>query len=706
MRVSLPTRLGFLVVALSLIVGSLPVRAADTEAAKRQYAAAAALQNRGVFNLAAEAWVKFIEDHPNDSRLEMAFHYLGVCYLKSNEYDLARQSFETLLETYPKFKLREATYLYLGVAQYSLAQKGQPKQYAAAAKTFETLLQQFPKGEYVPQAIFYLGECEYAQNHKKEAALQYARLVKEHPKSSLAADALYALGVTQEEMGDMDEAGKTYASFLERFPKNSLATEVGMRLGETLFATKKYEEAAKRFAQAAETSGFALADHALFRQAATVAELKQYPEAAALYASVATRFPKSQYANLARLAAGKCFYLAGDFDAAREQLKALLDAGGKLAPEAAHWIARSLLKQGQPAEALATVEKVLSKADKSPLLSQLLMDQAEATYETPKGRGPSIAQFADIAKKYPDDPLAPQARYMAAFASLEEGKFKDALNHADAFLAKDAGNKLQPDVMYVAAESHLQLGQLKEAEKLYGQLIEDQGDSPDVLSWTLRRGLVLHMQKKYQEVISVLKPVLGKFKDRDAVAEAQYLLGSSHAELKQYEPARAALEASLAANPKWRQSDDVLLILAHLYRQQGNLEKAQATVRQLIDTFPKSRLLDRAHYRLGEYAYALGDFQKAAAGYQKMLEKWPKSPLTPYALYGLGWAQLSRKEYAEAEKTLSTLIEKHPDDKLVPRARYARGMARQQQKNHGPAIEDLEAILVADPTPEEKSDAR
>ncbi len=677
-----------------------------TDAGTRQYAAAVALQNRGVYDLAADEWAKFIENFKTDPRVDRAYHYLGICQLKSNKPDQALAAFETVIKNYPKFEMLESSYLYLGVTQYTIARGGKVEMYDQAAETFKSQLTKFPKGKHVAQAIFYRAECLYARGKKKEAAALYAALVQKFPKHELLPDALYALGVTSEELDQPAAAGKAYAQFLKQFPKNRLVTEVQMREGETLFVAKQYKAAAERFAAAAAAKGFAMADHATVRQAASLAKLNQFAEAAALYASVPVKFAKSQYIGLSNLAGGKCYYLAGDFAKARSLLEKALPTGGNSAAEAAHWIARSLLKENKPADALAVVEKALPAVGKSPFAGQLLMDRADAVYEIPKRRGESAAMYAAVAAKYPKESIGPQALYMAGFAALGSGDYQASLKYANEFLAKHADDSLAADVTYVAAESDLQLNQPAEAEKLYATLLEKYPDHADAEVWKVRRALALYLQKKYQETIAALEPVLADVRTPGAVAEAQYLIGGSQAELKQYEAAVKSLTASLAADPKWRQADDTLLVLANAYRQLDDLAKAKSQIGKLIAQFPKSRLLDQAHYRLGEYCYAGGDLKKAVAEYRKVVTGWPKSSVLSHALYGLGWAELSLKDYAAADKTLSSLVEKFPNDKLIARARYARGMARQQLGNFGPAVEDLQAMLAADPSAEEKSDAR
>src|SRR5205085_10571782 len=132
---------------------------------------------------------------------------------------------------------------------------------------------------------------------------------------------------------------------------------------------------------------FPLADYATLRLGAALAGEKKYSEAAAAYASLPAKFPKSSFIGAATLAAGNCYYLAGNQAEARNWLGKVLAGGGEQAAEAAHWIARSWLKEKHPAEALAAVEKALPLADKSPRRGDLLMDQADALYDLPGRRG-------------------------------------------------------------------------------------------------------------------------------------------------------------------------------------------------------------------------------------------------------------------------------------------------------------------------------
>lgn len=688
---------------------SVSVQAAAQEksaAATRQYNAAVGLHNSGEYELAADMWRKFMTDFKTDPRVPAATHYLGVCYSKQNKLDEAVETFETIIKSYPEFNLLADTYLNLGLTQYNMAHAGKAAMYDAAAKTFNTLATKYPEGKHVAEATFYEGECLYNRGKRKEAAEKYNVVVTKYPTAPVMAQALFALGVTQSDLGQHQTALETYDAFLKKFSQDALATEVSMWRGESLFALKQFAEAAKAYAVAAGKKGFRMADYATVRQADSLAAQQQFAEAAALYASVPVKFKGSQYTELGNLEAGKKYYAAGDAAKALEYLNLVIAAGGKSSPEAAHWAARSLLKQNKPADALAVVEKVLPKAADGSEKALLLMDQADATYEIPARRGESAALYAALAAKYPNDPAAPQAMYMAAFAAMGEADYQAAVTHANAFLAAHSGHELEVGVSHVLAESNLLLNKYAEAEKLYDQLLRKAPGDGDAEIWKVHRGTALYLQKKYQEAIAALEPVMAEIGTPDLLAEGWYRIGRSQAALKQFDAAVQSLEASLKAQSKWKLADDTRLVLAYAYQQTGQLDQAKQNAQKVIADFPDSTLLDMAHYRLGECARLGGDLKTAVAEYQRVLKDWPATLLERQTLYGLGWAQLGQEDYAAAETAFTTLMEKHPNDKLIPRARYGRGMARQQLQKYAPALQDVQALLAADPSPSEKSRAR
>jgi TolA-binding protein len=693
--------------ALVLIV---PAWAEDapqsTAAAIKQYRDAVALQNRGVYDLAADEWKEFLGKYGKDPLAGKAQHYLGVCQLQQKNYDDAIAAFNKAIKDYPASDITEQSYLNLGLAYYSVAQAGKSEAFDQAAATLAALVAKYPQGTQVGQAMYYQAESLYSHGKKAEAVAIYGPFIEKFKDSPLRPDALYALGVTQEELGKPAEARAVYDRFLKEYADHALKAEIIMRRAETLFAEQQFAEAEKGFAAAATVPNFKLADYSTVRGAASLQAQKKYAEAAALYASVPTKYPQSQYLPIALLSAGNCYYLAGNLGEAQRWLQQSIAAGGEGVTEAAHWLAKTLIKAKKPAEAIALVDKTLPQAGASPFAANLKLDKADALYELPDKRGEATALFAAVAKEYPQHAVAPQALYMAAFTALGAGQFQPALDSANAFLKSYAADALAPDVLFVSAEANMRLGKVPEAEAVYRQLIEKYPNHAETDAWKLRLGLTQFSQKKYAETIASLTPLVATFKKPESIAEAQYLIGSAQLELGQFDPAAKSLLASLHAAPKWRQADDTLLNLAAADRQLGKLAEAQAAVKKMIAEFPQSKLLDRATYRSGEIAYAKNDFDGAITQYQQLLEKFPQSPLVPNALYSLGWAQIGKNDFAGAAKTMTMLIDKHANHPLLPRARYARAIARQQLKEFAGGAEDARAFLESKPSATDKADAQ
>jgi len=708
----IPRRIGFaLVVGWALGGGSLLALAQETDATTR-YAAAAALQNRGEYALAADEWQAFIRKFPEEPRVGKAYHYLGVCYYQTGKHAEAVRTFETVLSKFPKLELLDATCLYLAASQFALAQAGQAAMYERALATLDTLVAKFPDSAYATDALYYRGECLYALGKKAEAIQAYTALVAKDRQHRLAPEATYAVGVAREELGELEAAGKVYEAFLSRYPEHRLAAEVELRRGETLLATGQAVEAIQRFAAAAARPNFALADLALVRQADALLQLKRYPEAAQAYTAIAQKFPQSRYVARALLAGGKSYYLAGDYAQARKLLEQVPEKELKDRLEAVHWIARSLLKEHRPEEALARIEAVLPRAANSPLAPSLLLDQADAMYDLPGRRAEAGRLYAALATKYPQDPAAPQALYLAAFTALETGEAQNAVRHAQEFLKAYGQHALRPEVTALAAEGSLQLGQFAQAESAYAALLRDFASHPDAEVWKVRRAAALFGQQRYGDTIAALEPVLASLKSGEAKAEAQYLMGSSQLEQKQFAAAAQSLEAALASQPQGRHASQILLALGRAYlglaQASGgaaHVQKAREALQRLVRDFPKSPLLDQAHYRLGQCAMQEGDPRRAASEFARVATGWAESPLAPHALYEQGGALLEAKDPGAAEAALAMLLERFGRHPLAPRARYARALARYQSGKYALAIEDLQQAL-ASLQGKERGDAR
>lgn len=676
----------------------------STPEALNVYADAAGFQNGGQYDLAAEEWEKFLKRFAKDPLFKKAQHYAGVCRLQLKEYEKAAAHFEQVVKD-PKFEQLEDAFLNLAWCQYSLGRKGQTELFPKAVTTFTTLIDRFPKGKFIDQALFYLGESQYAQAKKKEAVAAYQQLVDDHLKSTLRCDAMYALGVTLEELSDFPKAGGVYDVFLKECATSPLVTEVRMRKAETILQAGDLPDAEKRFAEVAAVEGFAAADHATYRQAFCAVQQEKFEAAGQLYAKLVTGFPQSAYVADATISAGRCFYRADKPAEAEKWLQASIKAEGKDVAEAAHWLCRIYVRQGEFAKASQLAATTLAAAPEGDFTVDLKLDEADALYEVAESRPAALDKYLKIAADHAEHRLGPQSLYNAAFAALDLKKFDEGLKHADAFVAKYKDNVLAPDAKSVAAECSLHLGNHADAEKRFAELVTGYPEHAEIGNWKVRLGLVLYLQKKYAEVIASLTPELGKLDRPDQLAEANFLIGASEYFEGQYDKAEQALAASLKANPAWRKSDEATLLLSRSQRERGEFDLARKTVNGFLADFPDSKLIAEANYRLGEYCYAAADYPAAVKAYAEVGSKWADSPFAPFAMYGKGWSHLKALQYPEGVTDFAALIADHPEHELIPEAHFGRAMCLRQLAKYEPAIADIEVFLKSDLTPADKSNA-
>jgi TolA-binding protein len=707
-----------LVLSLGLL-WTVAGQAADpesSEAAKESFSAAVGMQREKQFGNAIEEYRDFLKKFPQDPLAAKARHYLSVCLIEEKRNPDAIVTLTELVEKHPEFQWLDEALLNLGNAQYNVAladKKGAG--FAAAAETYGKLLKKFPDSRFGAIAAYSQGECHFAQGNKEAAVTAYALSLEKLPKKQraekkpndppdLRPDVLYALGATQLDLNQSGPASTTFATFLTDYPDHPLATRIVMLQGDALYQQNKFAEAAKMFARAAADEKFAEGDRATMRQGDCLTAEKKFAEAAAVFATVASKFPKSPSAKKVPLLAGNRYFLASDWGNAVKWCRQVVDAGGPDALQAGHWLARAHLQLKQPAEALAVVEKLLPQAEGSELKVDLALDKADALYDTPARRSESVPLFAAIAKDHPKAPQAKQALFNAAWAALNIEKYDEALQHAQAFSAAYPKGPLATSARTIEADSLLHLNKSTEAAALYRELIESNPKHAERDAWHVLLAWALRRQQKHAEVITLLEPVVGKLKG-ERRAEAYYLLGAGRFTQKEFAKAAEDLAASLAADGKWTQADEVALLLARCQQQLGKVQDAEAGLRRLIKDDPKSPALDRAHLCLGEILSARKDYPAAATEFELVLKNWPQSGAVPQALYALGWTQLLRQQYGPASETFTTLIDKHAKNDLVPLAQFARAQALRASGKHAEAITDLTAFLASKPSREDTSGA-
>ncbi|MGA2067152.1 MAG: tetratricopeptide repeat protein [Thermoguttaceae bacterium] len=659
--------------------GGLGAEDAANQAA-RDYNVAAALQNEGLHERAAEKWLAFIGQYPGDSRLDRAHYYLGICQLHVKKYPEAIAAFQTVLGKYPSFSDAAAAQYNLGMARYQAAcQSKNRDDFQAAAEALAAAASKYPQGKHAAAALYYQGEALLAAGQAAAAGAAYKKLIADFPAAPLAADAYYALGLIQQDAGQDADAAATFQKFLgtPQWAGHELAGEVRLRLALVLWQQKKYAEAEPHFAALAAVADFPHADLALLRQGQCRLQLGQAAEAAPLLEGWLKKFPNSPYKTEAQLAAGKCWFSIGKLSEAQQAFEPLAKARGRESAEAAYWLARTLLRLGKPQEALTAVEAAISAGHPpsgsaaAETATYLELARGDALAELPNRRKEAAAAYEKFVGQHADHPLAAQALYMAASTALAEKDYAAARKHAEAFAGDPrlAGQPLLPAALCIAAEGNLAPGgDAGKAEQFYRQVAQRFAKSNYSALALYKLGEMSARQKKYDEAVRCYQECLAESPQGEYAAQARSGLAAACFAKEDYAGATTALAALLASNPEPAMAARARYLRGLVLQRQKQVEAAAADLEAFLATQPPAGEAADARYALVLCHIAGKQFDKAAAVLAALVADKADYRDAARAYYELGHALLGDNRAEPAAAAFRTLAEKYPQSPLAAEA--------------------------------------
>jgi len=155
---------------------------------------------------AAAAYQDFLQQHPNDSRLDDVLYRLGLSHYQqilSADRDQtstinAMRSFEELLRRYPDYPLAEEAKMLIQRCRNRLAEHEvyvgnfylKTEKYQAAIQRLERVLLQYPNYYYRDEAYYYLGKAYLMAGEKEKSEQVFNRLTEQFPGSEFQLKAM------------------------------------------------------------------------------------------------------------------------------------------------------------------------------------------------------------------------------------------------------------------------------------------------------------------------------------------------------------------------------------------------------------------------------------------------------------------------------------------------------------------------------------
>ena len=306
----------------------------------------------------------------------------------------------------------------------------------------------------------------------------------------------------------------------------------------------------------------------------------------------------------------------------------------------------------------------------------------------------------------------PQSVHFAG-AKYELGKAQYyAGNHADAqksFLAliADSKNSYVRKATYEAAKTYAKLGNWKQAQDTYQQLIN--ANNADMIAQsslnalqklvaarpelqTTRNQRMTHAMVRFNRgqltsARSEFRKAAAGHKDK-ITARATYYIGRAYHRQRKYDLALKEYNKIVSLYPASGYLTRAIYQSTLCYRRKGQPQLAEKHLTDFIAKYSWSALADDASYDLGWVQENEKQYDKAIASYRRLTTQYPNSDRLPRAYWRIGWIQFRNGQYADCIATFTTLQKGFPHDSWAKAARFwiAKTYERQNRLKEAEAV--------------------
>jgi TolA-binding protein len=357
------------------------------------------------------------------------------------------------------------------------------------------------------------------------------------------ADRLWMVGEHAFQDGLYSLARRELERFIARYPNDRRLPDATLLLGKAQFAQKAFPSALEAFKQAESFSPApGRPGEARFWEAETLFRMERYAEARDLYDHIFSSDPNSPFAADALYGRGWSNRELKQRDLAIADFRRLLSTypDHANAASATFYLARTLLDERHPDEAVPLLQGFPSKYPNHPLLPAARYALAEALLGS-GDRKEGVAQLREFLAAYPDHEMAPQARRLIADTVLKKGNKADL---ADEYKSLMAQSPPTAEALYEAGVVASRLGRGRDAEIAWARLRKEFPDSTLAPRAALDLAQAAFGRNAFKDAATFAQAA-SKSNETAVRAEGLLLLGESELRLKHHAAALQAFQSAL-----------------------------------------------------------------------------------------------------------------------------------------------------------------
>lgn len=635
------------------------------DAALRDYYSANGLLNRGMHELAAPEYERFLKAHPDHEKSPLARYGLAVCLFRIQKMDDALKELERV-NVSDGFPFAVEVSLMQGQA---LLARGD---FAKAADALESSSKS--KHDLADDASALRLEALYRAGRMDDARKVAAVFVDQWPDSALWGRVRLFQALALMADNDNEAASMALDDLLTREPDGAYANRATLLLAQCLERTGKHDEAVRRYQTVIDAGVSQTLPEALSGLSVLLVEQGDDEQAAKLLDRLITQFPDHALAASALLQRGRLRLDQNQFAQAVSDFERLAKVDPMRRDAAEFWTAKCELRSGKPADAAARLKRAISDYPESSLIAEMCFDRAVALSRADQKQNAARA-LKDFCQRFPDHELEPKALYLQAVLEHEQGHYDESVQLCRDYRGRFADHDASAAVEFLWAENEFMAGRLVDAARRYEQFIGQHPKDERAPSAQLRLGTALYQLEEYERAAVVLARVVDGPRTIEAHRSALLMLGDVAFRAGDWEAAVRNFDDYLSFGDDQPSAADAQLNRALALNRLGREDEALAGLDNVIASADAGPRTSQAMFEKGQILLKRGDAPAARAAFEQVVNGDPKSMLAVHAMNHLGAMAASEGRSADAAKLFAGVVKDSDDAVVKANAVFQQGQA-------------------------------
>lgn len=428
----------------------------------------------------------------------LALYGKAYCYFNLSNYSEAAHEFSLYVREFPHNSRTLDARLRLADSYYG------NKNFAASSRIYKEIFRFNKRALRNPHAYYQYAQALYKANEKQEAVNEFRSLQQKFPSSEYADRSLFVVGWIYFQEGNYSEAINNYRNVLQTYPNSNLGPTVYYSVGDSYFNMGKYDSAIVSYQQVlVKYPGSPhVYDAVNGIQDSYVAQ--NHPEKAIKFIKqFVSQNPSLSFVDQIYYKIGDIYYSIQDYKNAGTSYKEFIAnyPDSKFIPQAYYWIGKS--------------------------------DENLKKYEE------AVFNFSRVFNSFPSSDAAPSSVIEIGNIYNKLKKYNLAINLYNKALTKLPNTLRYPEIMYNEGMTYLNKTAPDSAMQVFNIIVQNYDGTIFAEKSKLQLGLISMRAKQYEDAQPYFQN-LAQNRTDDIGAQAQYYLGETYLEQKQFDNAVTA----------------------------------------------------------------------------------------------------------------------------------------------------------------------